>query len=99
EVGIAGVPDHVRSGADGAIAENRPRTAAELLGIPENGIQAAEKHGAQIDRILDRVRGNLAICLHCELIRLSHRGASLCSRALVPWLWCSTVLPVSDRAH
>jgi superfamily II DNA helicase RecQ len=37
----------------GAIARNRPRTAAELLAIPGIGIGAVEKYGAQIYRILN----------------------------------------------
>jgi superfamily II DNA helicase RecQ len=39
-----------------AIAENEPRTAAELLAIPGIGIKTAEKHGAQIYRILNEAR-------------------------------------------
>jgi len=39
-----------------AIAENRPQTAAELLGIPGIGIKAVEKYGAQIYRILNEAR-------------------------------------------
>jgi superfamily II DNA helicase RecQ len=35
-----------------AIAENQPRSAAELLAIPGIGIAAVEKYGAQIYRIL-----------------------------------------------
>ena len=35
-----------------AIAENQPRTAAELLAIPGIGIKAVEQYGAQIYRIL-----------------------------------------------
>jgi DNA topoisomerase-3 len=37
----------------GAIARNRPRTAAELLAIPGIGIASVEKYGAQIYRILN----------------------------------------------
>jgi DNA topoisomerase-3 len=40
----------------GAIARNRPRTAAELLAIPGIGIGAVEKYGAQIYRILNETR-------------------------------------------
>ncbi len=39
-----------------AIAENQPRTAAELLAIPGIGIKAVEKYGAQIYRILNEAR-------------------------------------------
>ena len=39
-----------------AIAENQPRSAAELLAIPGIGIKTMEKYGAQIYRILDEVR-------------------------------------------
>jgi len=39
-----------------AIAENEPRTAAELLAIPGIGIKTVEKHGAQIYRILNEAR-------------------------------------------
>lgn len=39
-----------------AIAENHPRTAAELLAIPGIGIKAVEKYGAQIYRILNEAR-------------------------------------------
>ena len=38
------------------IAENQPRTAAELLAIPGIGIKAVEKYGAQIYRILNEAR-------------------------------------------
>lgn len=38
-----------------AIAENQPRSAAELLAIPGIGIAAVEKYGAQIYRILGEV--------------------------------------------
>jgi superfamily II DNA helicase RecQ len=40
----------------GAIARNRPRTAAELLAIPGIGIGSVEKYGAQIYRILNETR-------------------------------------------
>jgi superfamily II DNA helicase RecQ len=40
----------------GAIARNRPRTAAELLAIPGIAIGAVEKYGAQIYRILNETR-------------------------------------------
>jgi DNA topoisomerase-3 len=36
-----------------AIAEARPRTAAELLAIPGIGLKTVEQHGAQIYRIVD----------------------------------------------
>jgi DNA topoisomerase III len=39
-----------------AIAENQPRSAAELLAIPGMGIKMLEKYGAQIYRILDQAR-------------------------------------------
>jgi DNA topoisomerase III len=39
-----------------AIAENQPRSAAELLAIPGIGIKMMEKYGAQIYRILDEAR-------------------------------------------
>jgi DNA topoisomerase-3 len=39
-----------------AIASNRPKTAAELLRIPGIGINAVEKYGAQIYRILNESR-------------------------------------------
>jgi superfamily II DNA helicase RecQ len=39
-----------------AIAERRPKTAAELLAIPGIGIKAVEKYGAQIYRILNQAR-------------------------------------------
>ena len=39
-----------------AIAENQPRSAAELLAIPGIGIKLMEKYGAQIYRILDEAR-------------------------------------------
>jgi superfamily II DNA helicase RecQ len=39
-----------------AIAEDQPRTAAELLAIPGIGIKTVEKHGAQIYRILNQAR-------------------------------------------
>ena len=39
-----------------AIAENQPRSAAELLSIPGIGIKMMEKYGAQIYRILDEAR-------------------------------------------
>jgi DNA topoisomerase-3 len=39
-----------------AIAENEPRTAAELLAIPGIGIKTVEKHGSQIYRILNEAR-------------------------------------------
>jgi DNA topoisomerase-3 len=40
----------------GAIARDRPRTAAELLAIPGIGIGSVEKYGAQIYRILNETR-------------------------------------------
>jgi DNA topoisomerase-3 len=39
-----------------AIAQNHPRSAAELLAIPGIGINAVEKYGAQIYRILNEAR-------------------------------------------
>jgi DNA topoisomerase-3 len=39
-----------------AIAEDQPRSAAELLAIPGIGIKTVEKHGAQIYRILNEAR-------------------------------------------
>ncbi len=39
-----------------AIAENQPRSAAELLAIPGIGIATVEKYGAQLYRILNQVR-------------------------------------------
>jgi superfamily II DNA helicase RecQ len=39
-----------------AIAENLPRSAAELLAIPGIGIATVEKYGAQLYRILNQVR-------------------------------------------
>jgi DNA topoisomerase III len=40
-----------------AIAEDHPRSAAELLAIPGIGIKAVEKYAAQIYRILNEARG------------------------------------------
>ena len=40
-----------------AIAEDEPRTAAELLAIPGMGIKLVEKYGAQIYRVLNEARG------------------------------------------
>jgi superfamily II DNA helicase RecQ len=40
-----------------AIAQNQPRSAAELLAIPGIGIASVEKYGARIYRILDEARG------------------------------------------
>ena len=37
-----------------AIAEEEPKTAAELLAIPGVGIKMVEKYGSQIYRILDK---------------------------------------------
>ncbi|MDQ1468838.1 MAG: ATP-dependent helicase RecQ, partial [Bryobacterales bacterium] len=39
-----------------AIAEDEPRTAAELLAIPGMGIKLVEKYGAQIYRVLNEAR-------------------------------------------
>jgi DNA topoisomerase-3 len=36
-----------------AIAEQAPKTAAELLAVPGVGIKVVEKYGSQIYRILD----------------------------------------------
>jgi superfamily II DNA helicase RecQ len=38
------------------IAQNQPRSAAELLAIPGIGIASVSKYGAQIYRILNRSR-------------------------------------------
>jgi DNA topoisomerase III len=40
-----------------AIAEDQPRSAADLLAIPGIGIKVLEKYAAQIYRILDQARG------------------------------------------
>ena len=40
-----------------AIADEEPRTAAELLAIPGMGIKLVEKYGAQIYRVLNEARG------------------------------------------
>jgi superfamily II DNA helicase RecQ len=40
-----------------AIAQNQPRSAAELLAIPGIGIASVEKYGARIYRILNEARG------------------------------------------
>ena len=39
-----------------AIAQNQPRSAAELLAIPGIGIATVEKYGAQLYRILNQLR-------------------------------------------
>jgi len=39
-----------------AIAQNQPRSAAELLAIPGIGIATVEKYGAQLYRILNQAR-------------------------------------------
>jgi DNA topoisomerase-3 len=38
-----------------AIAEDRPRNAAELVAVPGMGIKTVEKYGAQIYRILNEI--------------------------------------------
>jgi superfamily II DNA helicase RecQ len=40
-----------------AMAERRPATAAELLGIPGIGISTVEKYGAQIYRLVAQTGG------------------------------------------
>ena len=39
-----------------AIAQNQPRSAAELLAIPGIGIATVEKYGAQLYQILNQSR-------------------------------------------